>query len=233
MNIKLGLLATGFVISVTAFVLYFNQQNVQHDLNNSTTVSDTAESIAISKSDQTNTVATKDSSVKSTNPVKATDFNTVTNEASSTSASKSAESPFFQSFSTENDINNAYIRQDDAIYQSTLISSFKTQDFAELIESLNLVSKSSDSLENEQQLGAYLTQQYGSVISNEKYSCAGRICAVMFNYLADTDKEKLKNLHNYGTHYSFYNESVDEYDNPVMKAIFVSTDDPSKLTVAR
>jgi hypothetical protein len=159
--------------------------------------------------------------------------NTEDSNAFITELAKPTESAFLKSFNTEQQINDTYINQDDAIYQSALITSFKTEDFSTIIASLNSVEKNSNATENELKLGNTLMQQYGSTISNEKYSCAGRICAVMFNYPPDTDKEKLRNLHNYGSHYSFYNDSIDEYGNPVMKAIFVSTDDPSKLTIAR
>ena len=233
MNVKLVLLATGFVTSAGALMLYFNQSQIQHVSSNSIEAADTKSTDAITAPDQSVAIAAKNLSGKSANPMNVPDSNLVANEAGVSSTSASAEQPFYQSLGTEQDINSAYIRQDDAIYQTTLLNSFKAQDFAELIESLSAVERGSDSLENEQQLSSYLMQQYGSIISNEKYSCAGRICAVMFNYLPDADKEKLKNLHNYGTHYSFYNDSIDEYDNPVMKAIFVSTDDPSKLTIVR
>lgn len=141
--------------------------------------------------------------------------------------------PFYSKLTTESEINSHFIRNDDAIYERTLVSSFQTKDFNQFIMSLDSIAKDYNAIENEQQLSNYLLQQYGSRINNERYSCAGRICAVSFNYGSNSDTNSFKTLNEAGSYFSFYNTSQDEHGNPMMKAILITTDAPESLTIAR
>lgn len=234
MKIKMFLLVTFALIGGVTLGLYFNKPDVQPV--------DTADSIQTDTQlpqPKTHPISKNTATADITASSQNNDNNTaISMTADATTeplipASKPDNKAFYNKFNTEQDINDVFIRHDDAIYQTALMASFQEADFSELIEALGAVVKDDVSQENELQLSSALMQQFGAVISNEKYSCAGRICAVMFNYPPDLEKDSLKNLHKYGSHYSFYNHSLDDYGNPVMKAIFVSTDDPSKLTIAR
>lgn len=141
--------------------------------------------------------------------------------------------PFYSKLTTESEINSYFIRNDDAIYEKTLVSSFQTQDFNQFIMSLDSIANDYTAIENEQQLSNYLLQHYGSRINNERYSCAGRICAVSFNYASNSDTNSFKTLNEAGSYFSFYNTSLDEHGNPVMKAILITTEAPESLTIAR
>ncbi|MEH8018415.1 hypothetical protein MN202_14330 [Rheinheimera muenzenbergensis] len=141
--------------------------------------------------------------------------------------------PFYSKLTTESEINSYFIRNDDAIYEKTLVSSFQTQDFNQFIMSLDSIAKDYTAIENEQQLSNYLLQHYGSRINNEIYSCAGRICAVSFNYASNRDTESFKTLNEAGSYFSFYSTSLDEHGNPVMKAILITTEAAESLTIAR
>jgi hypothetical protein len=214
-------------VGAAAVVLYFKQGTVQKlDVNFSQKQAVVKPALA----KQLNTEHTD-----SENNINHSSVTSLANKTSSeiTTIIAADTEPFYTQFKTEQDINTSFIRHDNAIYQSTLISTFKTENFGQFIATLDSVTEDHASIENKQQLSDYLVQQYDARISNERYSCAGRICAISFNYPADTDEKSLKTFNDFGSYFSFSNHSQDEYGNLVMKTILITTDDPSSLTIAR
>lgn len=142
------------------------------------------------------------------------------------------ERQFFSDYQTEYDVESSFINNEDAIYQSALVTAFR-EDFSGFIEKLNLVNKGQNAIENEMLLAESIRRDLGALVSNENVSCAGRVCAITLTYLEDTNSDQLQQLHKSGSYYSFYNHSVDSSGNPLLKAILVAAPDPSQLRIVR
>lgn len=147
-------------------------------------------------------------------------------------ARHATDKQFFSDFETEHDVDSSFVNSEGAIYQEALITAFK-EDFSGFIEKLNLMGKGQSAIENEMLIADSIRRELDSFVSNQNVSCAGRICAITLTYLENTDSEQLQKLHNSGSFYSFYNNSVDTDGNPQLKAILVAAPDPSQLRIVR
>lgn len=133
------------------------------------------------------------------------------------------------SFSNSDQLTSAYLNENGSVSRAALDDTFNVGNFNELIERVKSIEQSESAAFRESTLADKLINLAGVNIYSENYSCAGKICTVSFDF--EGKDEDVEELSKFSKNYSFKNIVEDEYGYKKFKAIYIETDDPSRLSL--
>ncbi|MBW8191759.1 hypothetical protein K0504_12000 [Neiella marina] len=133
-------------------------------------------------------------------------------------------------FDSPEQLDSAYINDDESLNHKTIESSFSVSSFNDLIGKIRSSDDTVSSSEREILLADAIAKRFGSEAYSEDYSCAGRVCAVAF-FFDHIEESELHQLGEFASNYSFVKVQQNENGDNVFKAIFIETDDPSSLVL--
>jgi hypothetical protein len=135
------------------------------------------------------------------------------------------------SFASEDHLNSSFLTKNDEVIQGAITGVLENENMSNFITSVAGMERGNHALSRENKLQQLLVDSKLQMYQ-ESYACAGRVCGIQLTTAAQTSDAELIKLHQFGTNYSFYNITQDEHGNKVLKAVFIETDDASKLTLA-
>lgn len=147
-----------------------------------------------------------------------------------TEPSESSDKLIETDFNSGESITNAFVLENDVISKDALQDFFTIENLDELILTIKNIPPTEQSETREYQLSQNLKVFDKTNYYAESYACAGRICTLSLNY-DELKKEELTEFSKFSKNYTFTNTSINEYGEKQLKAIYIATDDPSKLTV--
>lgn len=138
---------------------------------------------------------------------------------------------FFSSnaFHSDENISASYVNKDGSVSRSAIEMSFANDDFSQLVTALKSAERDSTSFELESKLSEHLYKTIKSGIYEEKYSCAGSVCALTFKAAKSEDEFDL--IKDFSSSYSFINVTQDDQGSIVYKAVYIQTENPSNLVI--
>lgn len=135
------------------------------------------------------------------------------------------------SFASEEKLNSSFLTKNDEVIQAAITGVLENANMSNFITNITGMERGNHALSRENKLQQLLVDSKLQMYQ-ESYACAGRVCGIQLTTAAQTSDAELKKLRQFGTNYSFYNITKDEHGNKVLKAVFIETDDASKLTLA-
>ncbi|WP_392342833.1 hypothetical protein [uncultured Shewanella sp.] len=133
-------------------------------------------------------------------------------------------------FQSAEQLTSGFINEDGEVSKAALEDSFKVSDFEEFIAKVDAIEKSENATIREATLAQSLYQLEDIQVYSERYSCAGKICLVSFNF--DGNDENTAELSKFTDNYSFTNITEGENGAKQFKAVYIETDDPSTLSLS-
>ena len=133
-------------------------------------------------------------------------------------------------FRSAEQLTSGFINEDGEVSKAALEDSFKVSDFEEFITKVDAIEKSENAAIREATLVQNLYQLEDIQVYSERYSCAGKICLVSFNF--DGNDENTAELSKFTDNYSFTNITEGENGVKQFKAVYIETDDPSTLSLS-
>jgi hypothetical protein len=133
-------------------------------------------------------------------------------------------------FQSAEQLTSGFINEDGEVSKAALEDSFKVSDFEEFIAKVDAIEKSENAAIREATLAQSLYQLEDIQVYSERYSCAGKICLVSFNF--DGNDENTAELSKFTDNYSFTNITEGENGAKQFKAVYIETDDPSTLSLS-
>ncbi|MCL1051734.1 hypothetical protein L2755_19190 [Shewanella abyssi] len=133
------------------------------------------------------------------------------------------------SFSSADELTSTYVQENGTVSSAAIIETFNVGDFDEFVSRVSAIEQSENAALRESTLAEKLLNLRGINIYAERYSCAGKICTVSFDF--DGSDEDVDELSKFAKNYSFKNIVEDEHGNKKFKALYIETDDPSTLTL--
>ncbi|MGI2174864.1 hypothetical protein [Shewanella ulleungensis] len=133
-------------------------------------------------------------------------------------------------FQSAEQLTSGFINEDGEVSKAALEDSFKVSDFEEFITKVDAIEKSENAAIREATLAQNLYQLEDIQVYSERYSCAGKICLVSFNF--DGNDENTAELSKFTDNYSFTNITEGENGVKQFKAVYIETDDPSTLSLS-
>ncbi|OKY28067.1 hypothetical protein [Thalassotalea sp. PP2-459] len=137
-----------------------------------------------------------------------------------------------EKFRSNTTVDSVYLDDSEVVQQKAIFKSLINNDFSLLVEKLDSIKESKQAFEREMKIQHYLTNSLDFTHYNEKYSCAGKVCAVTFIFENKSNKKQLESFGDFDSNFSFGNFSINESGENVYKGVFIKTDDPSKLAVS-
>lgn len=133
-------------------------------------------------------------------------------------------------FQSAEQLTSGFIDEDGEVSKAALEDSFKVSDFEEFITKVDAIEKSENAAIREATLVQNLYQLEDIQVYSERYSCAGKICLVSFNFHGND--ENTAELSKFTDNYSFINITEGENGVKQFKAVYIETDDPSTLSLS-
>ncbi|NMH65104.1 hypothetical protein [Shewanella salipaludis] len=133
-------------------------------------------------------------------------------------------------FVDANSFTNVFVLENDIVSKDALKRFFTIENVHELIYKVKSIPPTELSETREYQLTQMLKVFKDTHYYAESYACAGKICAMSFNY-DELNKEELAEFSHFSENYTFTNATVNEFGEKQLKAVYIATDDPSQLTV--
>lgn len=156
----------------------------------------------------------------------------VTNKQNKKATKRKQATDFIEktSFDSAKELDSFYLLDDGSISRQNLEYSFLAENFESIVEKIRNLTEDENSIKREAALSSNLYDNFGTSISDEQYSCAGKICALTLKYTS-LSKQDLQGIEEFSKNYSFTNVSENEHGESIYKALFIETKDPSKLRV--
>lgn len=131
--------------------------------------------------------------------------------------------------STES-VDNAFLDDQNRVYQSTLEEVFKDKDFNLLINQIRAIEETENSINRETNLGTALNKLNKGNLYGSDHVCRGKICAITFSHNA-SDEIDVSELGMFDLNYTFKNFVKTETGDTLVKIVYIQTDDPSTLQI--
>ena len=127
-------------------------------------------------------------------------------------------------------VDNAFLDDQNRVYQSTLEEVFKDKDFNILINQIREIEETENSINRETDLGTALNKLNKGNLYGSEHVCRGKICAVTFSHNA-SDEIDVSELGMFDLNYTFNNLVETEAGDTLVKIVYIQTNDPSKLQI--
>jgi len=125
-------------------------------------------------------------------------------------------------------LNDAFVDGENQVYRNAIVEVFSAESFTDVISGLRSVEESEKSIERELQLSSSLSQFRSRSMYDEDFTCRGRICAITFKQ-DNNDNFDLDRLSKFDSNFVFKNFVDNESGDTQVNAVFIQTDDPSRL----
>lgn len=135
-----------------------------------------------------------------------------------------------ESFVDADSFTNSFVLENDIVSKEALRTFFTVKNVDEFISKVKDIAPTEQSEAREYQLTQNLKVFKNTNYYAESYACAGKICAISFNY-DDLNEDELTKFSYFSKNYTFTNTTVNEHGEKKFKAIYIATDDPSQLQV--
>ncbi|MCV2884727.1 hypothetical protein OE749_08465 [Aestuariibacter sp. AA17] len=135
-------------------------------------------------------------------------------------------------FASGEALNQVFLSPENRVYRKTLDTLFTGNALSELVPKLADMPKTHLSATREHALIAEVDDMLGNEYFDLEAACAGKICLVTFNYVSDISNDSLVDLANFDKNFSFTAFEDNAEDGvKTLKAIYIETDDPSRLAL--
>ena len=135
-----------------------------------------------------------------------------------------------KNFHSAEQFTSAYLNDDGEVSKVALEDTFNINDFTALIERIDSIEKTEEVSLRESLLSDSIYTLDGVQIHSESYACAGKICVVSFDF--EGNDEKAGELSQFTGNYSFTNIVAGDNGAKKFKAVYIETDDPSRLRLS-
>ncbi|RUO34787.1 hypothetical protein CWE14_01970 [Aliidiomarina soli] len=132
-------------------------------------------------------------------------------------------------FASTDSLEDIFIDSTGRVSQTALTSALGQDNFDGFVTRINRIEATEAAAEREAKMNQQLIDTFGSDVYQSNHACSERICAITFTSTTRIDEERLARFSAFGSHYRFTRLDSNEYDEDVLKAIYISTDNPSTL----